>query len=472
MKRVIVILTIIMLCVVGLGVGWWFLREHPDWSVRLQDEFNRAVDELGLGQPEEAAGLMASGFIEADEASVSTEIGGRIRALYADEGDEVEDGQILVELDDSLLRAQIQVAEADLAAAEAGLAQVRAGVRKEALSHAEALLAQAEVAQAAARTAWEDAQAMLENPQELELALTAARAQLGVLNFQERQAAALANSAQAARDLADEMVAILRDVEPQKVWIPSADKVVRIAVPADVMDSAVQQQAAATYQSWKAWAGLDQAQKLRDGAESYLEEIGRHTTNPLTLQAQANSAEAQYEIATAAVGLAEAQVDGMRIGATPAQIAAVQAQVEVARASLDALKVQADKFHLRAPLSGLILERPVHTGEVALPGAPLMTIGDLANVTLTVYVPEDQLGKVRVGQPVSVTVDAYPAREFGGEVIFIASQAEFTPKNVQTREERVSMVFAVKVSLPNSDHALKPGMPADAVLVPVTRGGE
>jgi multidrug resistance efflux pump len=137
----------------------------------------------------------------------------------------------------------------------------------------------------------------------------------------------------------------------------------------------------------------------------------------------------------------------------------------MAQAALDTLLVQASKFTLTSPITGLVLERPVHVGEVAMPGAPLMTLADLENLTLTVYVPEDQLGQVRIGQLVEVTVDAYPQRTFEGTVSFIASQAEFTPKNVQTREERVSMVFAVKVKLPNPDHALKPGMPADAVLL-------
>jgi multidrug efflux pump subunit AcrA (membrane-fusion protein) len=94
----------------------------------------------------------------------------------------------------------------------------------------------------------------------------------------------------------------------------------------------------------------------------------------------------------------------------------------------------------------------------------LLTLADLDRVTLTVYVPESDLGQVQLGQPVSVTVDAYPERVFPGTAVFVASEAEFTPKNIQTREERVNMVFAVKVKLPNGDHALKPGMPADAVL--------
>jgi len=99
-----------------------------------------------------------------------------------------------------------------------------------------------------------------------------------------------------------------------------------------------------------------------------------------------------------------------------------------------------------------------------VPGAPLLTLADLDALTLTIYVREDQLGQVQLGQVASVTVDAYPERVFAGAVDFISSQAEFTPKNVQTQEERANMVFAVKISLPNPDHALKPGMPADALL--------
>jgi multidrug resistance efflux pump len=149
------------------------------------------------------------------------------------------------------------------------------------------------------------------------------------------------------------------------------------------------------------------------------------------------------------------------MGATDEQIATMAAQVEIARAALGELEVQLDKLTLKAPISGLVLERAVHVGELAIPAAPLMNLGDLDDLILTVYIPEDRLGEVSLGLPVSVTVDAYPGRAFSGTVRHIADEAEFTPKNVQTREERVNLVFAVKVNLPNPDHALKPGMPAD-----------
>ena len=463
MKRAIAIVAILLVVGAVLGGAWWYVNANPEWWFWAQDELQKAAAELGVQPEEDPGGLVASGFIEAEEASVTTEMGGRIMALHAGESDEVAKGQVVAELDDSLLLAQIEMAETELGVAEATLDQVRAGVQEETLDHARAQLEQARAAQAAALVGWEDAQAMLENPQELELALTAARAQLAVLGVQTQQALAMANSAQAGRDLADQAMSMLEDFEPFNVPVNGYE--FRVKLPADMKVQAHHQQAMATYGSWEAWMGLDQAQAARAGADDYLAELRRQKANPLALQAQVNAAESQYRMATSVIALAQAQLHGLQIGATPEQIAAVEAQVGIARAAREALDVRVDKLILKAPITGLVLERPVHVGEVALPGAPLMTLADLDNVTLTIYVPENQLGEVQLGQPVAVRVDAYPDRTFGGTVSFIASQAEFTPKNVQTREERVNMVFAVKVKLPNEDHALKPGMPADAVVL-------
>jgi multidrug efflux pump subunit AcrA (membrane-fusion protein) len=455
MKRVVIIaITLLVVGAVAVA-GWWYTGQNPEVWTFVQIEFEKAVDELGLEPEEEIQGLVASGFIEAEVASVTTEQGGRIVALHANEGDQVSERKVLVELDDSLLLAQVEMAEAELAVAEAMLTLVKADAREETLLHAEAQVAQAEAVLDAAGVAWTDAQMMLESPQDLDLAITAAQAQVNVLGHQAEQARALANSAQVGRSLSDEIVARMEDVAQ--------------FLPPGTLASARQEQALVTYQSWAAWTGLEQAEAALTGAERYLAELYRQRANPLDLHAQVNAAKAQYEVASAAVELAQAQVEGLKIGATQEQIAAAEAQVRVAHSALAALQVQLGKLSLRAPLSGLVLERLVHVGEVAMPGAPLLTLADLGDVSLTIYVPEDQIGTVQLGQPVSVTVDAYPDRIFPGTVIFVSSQAEFTPKNVQTKEERVSMVFAVKVDLPNPDHALKPGMPADAVLSETVR---
>jgi multidrug resistance efflux pump len=141
-----------------------------------------------------------------------------------------------------------------------------------------------------------------------------------------------------------------------------------------------------------------------------------------------------------------------------------EAQVRQAEASLRVLNVQRDKHTLVAPLAGWVVEQSAHEGEMAVPGATLLTLADLTNVTLTVYVPEPDIDTVSIGQNVMVFVDTFPDTSFTGYVTYISDQAEFTPKNIQTREERTTTVFAVKIKLENANQRLKPGMPADAIL--------
>jgi HlyD family secretion protein len=129
------------------------------------------------------------------------------------------------------------------------------------------------------------------------------------------------------------------------------------------------------------------------------------------------------------------------------------------------LQVQVDKMSLTSPLSGLVSNRAIHVGETASPGATLMTIANLEEVKLTVYIPENRYGRIQLGQQVDVEVDSYPGQVYQGQVVYISSEAEFTPRNVQTKEERVNTVFAVKILIPNPDRDLKPGMPADATIV-------
>ena len=112
----------------------------------------------------------------------------------------------------------------------------------------------------------------------------------------------------------------------------------------------------------------------------------------------------------------------------------------------------------------IVTSRNAQMGETATAGAALLSIANLDEVTLVIYIPENRIGQVRLGQEVEVQVDSFPDRVFVGQVSYLAGKAEFTPRNVQTQEERVNLVCAVKVRIPNPDRALKPGMPADATL--------
>jgi multidrug efflux pump subunit AcrA (membrane-fusion protein) len=116
---------------------------------------------------------------------------------------------------------------------------------------------------------------------------------------------------------------------------------------------------------------------------------------------------------------------------------------------------------LRSPIDGVVLMRLFEPGEIANVGSTILVLGNLSDLTLTVYVPEDRYGQIALSQAYPVTVDSFPGRVYSGTVTHIADQAEFTPRNVQTVEGRKNTVFAIRLSLANLDLALKPGMPAD-----------
>jgi HlyD family secretion protein len=137
------------------------------------------------------------------------------------------------------------------------------------------------------------------------------------------------------------------------------------------------------------------------------------------------------------------------------------AQVRQARAALKNAEVKLNDTVLYAPLSGIVLKKNVEEGETVSPGTSIVTIGDLGKPWIKVYLKEDKLGFVKLGQKVEVRTDTYPDKKYAGSVAFISSEAEFTPKAVQTEEERVKLVFGVKISVENQDNELKPGMPAD-----------
>jgi HlyD family secretion protein len=117
-----------------------------------------------------------------------------------------------------------------------------------------------------------------------------------------------------------------------------------------------------------------------------------------------------------------------------------------------------------SPLSGVVLSENIEPGEFVAAGTPVVTVGELANVWLRAYISEPDLGRVKVGQATRVRTDTYPGKFYEGRVSFLSSQAEFTPRNVQTEQERVKLVYRVKIDLPNPQMELKPGMPADAEI--------
>lgn len=429
MKRVIPIL--ILLILIGAGVFWWTTQRDVELI-----SLAAPIDPPWREKPDNR--IVGSGTIEAEIVAITTDTGGRIVTIHADEGNEVRRGDPLVELDTSLLRAKQNQLEAALGTALANLAEVSAPPRPEDVAAAEAELKQAKAALDGAYAVWQEMDSIVEDPLDLKAQIDVVRGDIAILDKMVEAAQAELKAAEIQRDE---------------------------AARNQLNDEAMTMSQVAVKQADAARANLAAAEAELAGAHSQLALLIAMRDNPLSLITQANAAKTAYEQAEAGVLVAEAKLDSIQAGPMPEEVAIAEAQVRQAEAALASVEVQLDKLYLTAPRDGIITERPANPGELASPGATLMNLGDLDRVTLTVFIPETQVGRVRVGQSARVAVDAYPGKTFDGSVAFIAPQAEFTPKNVQTEEERVNLVFAIKITLDNPDHRLKPGMPADAEII-------
>jgi len=444
MKRALIILFVLLFLITLLAAGWYLWASpanaralYAGWGVP-EAWLAQATTWLGAAEGDVGPGpIIASGTIEADEVTIAAELGGRVTAVFASRGQMVRAGTLLLQLDETDVLAELAEAEAALEAARAKLAEVKAGPRASEIQAAEAAVAQAEAELEGARTALRHARAMRAERRELAAKIDAARSQVEQLAREVEQARAGVKIAEIVRDNANP-------------YGSDRDKT---------------EYATYSKQVEAAQESLAAAQAAYEGARETLAALEAIWEEPLVLDAQVHAAESQVKLAEAKLELAKAELALLEAGPRPEAVAVAEAQVHQAEAALDLLKVQRDKLALRSPIDGLITSQMIEVGETALPGVPLMTIADLSKVDLIIYVPTDQIGHVHLGQEAEVTVDSFPDRVFVGHVSYIAPEAEFTPRNVQTQEERVQTVFAVRITLPNPDQALKPGMPADARLV-------
>lgn len=151
-------------------------------------------------------------------------------------------------------------------------------------------------------------------------------------------------------------------------------------------------------------------------------------------------------------------------GVRAEEIAIARANVRRAHEVLKFSRIRLKQTELRAPTGGVVLVKQSAAGEVVAPGSPILTLGDLDNVWLRAYISETNLGRIRWGQRATLRIDTFPEKTYEGRISFISSKAEFTPKTIETHEERVKLVYRIKISVKNQNQELKPGMPADAVI--------
>ena len=442
--------------------------------------------------------LSASGTIESTVLNVSPEMAGRVKEVLAREGQPVKSGEPLLALDDSLLAAQRIVAQTAVESARSALLTAQRGYDM-AQAQYDATLTAARAQQGGQRlTDWADeAPGKFDQPlwyfshaEQIDTAQSQIDAARADLQQAQSDYAAIVQRLDNAdflvteKRLSDARMSYLtaktvRDrarltggkVSPEDIdiklspYIPSAYRA-KIAIAKDLSgDSEVLTVAEDILDATE--AELEQAQ------DAYIELLGTEAADQvLEARAAVSVAQESYEVAmdtlsrlqtgeySPQVTIAAAALEQAKAGLQQADKAVRQAE-----ANLSLLDTQMEKLKVYAPLDGVILTRNAEPGEFVQPGATAFAMANLDDMTITVFVPEDRYGEIKLGQQASVTVDSYPGETFSAEVIHIADQAEFTPRNVQTVEGRSATVYAIKLKVDDDQGKLKIGMPADVVFV-------
>jgi HlyD family secretion protein len=345
-------------------------------------------------------GIRFSGNIEATTVEVSFKIPGRIAERAVDEGMTVAAGQFVARLDNTDLTDEVRLREAELSAADAALRELTAGARSQEIARAEAAVRGAEARLADLLAG--------SRPQEI------ASAQAAV----ER---ARADAEKARKDHERTEALLARQLIP------------------------TQENDAARAASEMAAARLKEAEEA------------------LAL-ALAGPRVDQVAQARAALASAKEDLSLVKEGARKETIDQARARRRQAGEGLALARTRLSYATLFSPLTGTVLSKNAEPGEYLAAGTPVVTVADLREVWLRGYIPETDLGRIRLGQDVAVTTDSHPGKRYGGRVTFIAQEAEFTPKSVQTQKERVKLVYRIKVTIPNPAGELKPGMPADGMV--------
>ncbi len=215
----------------------------------------------------------------------------------------------------------------------------------------------------------------------------------------------------------------------------------------------------------EAEAGFQQAQFDFGNKKAHYERMQVLFEKGVIPKETLDNAETGFKVARAAMQRVKENYQLVKKGPRNEDIEDAKAQVEQAQASLRLTETQLSYTGLHSPISGVVLVKSGEIGEVVNPGTSILTLADIENVWLKAYIPETDLSRVKWGQEVTVTTDLRPQKVYKGKISFISSQAEFTPKQIQTEKERVTLVYRIKIDIPNPERELKPGMPADGKIL-------
>ncbi|WP_136805221.1 efflux RND transporter periplasmic adaptor subunit [Desulfosediminicola flagellatus] len=358
--------------------------------------------------------LKFSGNIEVTEAQMSFRIAGRLEKRLVDEGDSVHAGQILALLNTDDQTIAVSQAEASLAYANAVLAELEAGSRQEDIDEAEAKVQQAR-----------QSLTELQNGSRIQ-EIEASKAELESARAAEQSA--IVQFKQAKNDVT-RYTHLYSDNSISKTILESSQTLFKTAENQVKVAMAKARAAEKHYELLKAGPRIEQIRR----AEAVLQQ-------------------------------AKAEYDRIKAGPRKESIDQARAKVQVAMEAARQARQQLHYTKLIAPTDAVVLSTSAEAGEYLNPASPVLTLGRVDTPWLRAYIHEKSLGRIQLNQEVKVSTDSFPDKTYSGRVSYISSQAEFTPKTVQTFEERVKLMFRIKVALDNPDNELKPGMPADGYI--------
>ena len=400
----------------------------------------------------QSTSLKASGTISAVQVDVAPQIGGTVLSVSTEEGAQVKKGDELFRIDDSLLKAQRDQADASVTLAESALATAKT---------------QYDLAVDSARQ--QERQTRI-NSWNIE---QSSQFKLPVWYFDKNEKLASAKvEMDAAKADLDEEKASLEKILNDKAsaGFLTAEKRLANAEASFLIADQVLTQATNAKDKEEL---QDFAQDQYDTAKTELDSAQSNYDRLLTTQAAKDVLEGRARVRVTqerydrALDYYNSLLSGdqsLQVKVAESNVSQAEAGLKQAQAALSVIDVQLEKTVVKAPVDGIILARNIEVGETIAPNAVVLTVGQLENVNLTVYIPETEYGKVKLNDKVSIQVDSFPDETFTGTVVYISDQAEFTPRNVQTMEGRRTTVYAVKIDVPNPDLKLKPGMPADVTF--------
>src|SRR5512140_482818 len=456
-----------------------------------------------------SSALKASGTIEATTVNVSPELPGKVQDVLVSEGQAVKPGDVLFRVDSTLLQAQRQATAAGLQVAQTAAQTAQAAYASAQAQFTAAQTAARMQARGSRLSDWSGkTPAYFDQPkwyftQDEQIAAAQAEvqaAQAGVTSAQNNLAAVVSDLKNAQFVAAEQRLANARAAYLVALQVQAEGQAVGSGLAPDQIDlNALHinipcvntpggKYCAPGYKIRSSIARQlpDQAdlnnaaQDAYDAANAELTAAQNAYNDLLSTQAANDVLDARAALAVAheRAQVAADRLSALQSGDYSPQVAAASASlaqaksmaqqaadaVSQAQANVSLLDAQLAKLEVKAPLAGVVLTRNIEPGEYVAPGANALTIGQLSELTITVYVPEDRYGQIHLGQRATVAVDSFPEASFQAQVTYISDQAEFTPRNVQTVEGRSSTVYAVKLAVQDPGGQLKPGMPADVTF--------